>query len=123
MMTQSYAGYGLPPDVADEMMKKIAGSRQKMKEKNMNIDPVNSWVAVDPLEKSDKVGSLIVVQKNDSYRRGKVTALPYELDPKVQHLRIGNVIIYDSLGSIEIGLGETKITLVKTVEIVAVVRE
>lgn len=90
---------------------------------NMIIDPVNTWVLVEPVETTDKVGGLFVVQKNESYRRGKILALPYELDPKVQHLRTGNVIIYDSLGSIEVGLGDSKATLVKAVEIVAVVRD
>lgn len=95
----------------------------KKEKSKMTVEPVNSWVLVEPLETTDKVGSLYVVTKTESYKQGKIVALPYSLDEKVQHLRIGNVIVYDSLGAVTVRLGQGTATLVKTVEILCVVRE
>ena len=87
------------------------------------VEPVNSWITLEPIQAEDKVGSLVVVTKDEGYKRGKVTALPYELDSKVKYIRVGNVVVYDVHGSVTVRIGDGNVTLVKANEILCVLRE
>lgn len=89
----------------------------------MTVDPVNQWIVVTPKAESDKIGSLVIVRHGESpYRRGRIDAISSELPKECQHLRVGNEIVYDSLGAIGVQLDDKKVILVKAKEIVAVLR-
>lgn len=86
------------------------------------LKPMNKHVWIETITSENKVGSLYVVSHSqNSYLLGRVLGFA-ECD-ETKNLKIGDTVLYDSLGAVSHRLGKQSLTTVKALNIIAVVSD
>lgn len=89
------------------------------------LNPTNKWVVIDPLKEDEKVGSLgiIIAPSNALQKQHKLARVVAKDDcEEAKKFEVGDLVFYDVIGSVEGRVGNKGFTIVKALNIMAVVK-
>lgn len=83
----------------------------------MKITPRGEWLVIEPID-ANKVNGLWVPDSGKAaYKQGKVLGVPNEPDDKAKGIKVGDLIVYDTVGVVDFNLGNKKVFMLKAREI------
>jgi co-chaperonin GroES (HSP10) len=90
------------------------------------LKPTNKWIVIDPLKEDEKVGSLglIIAPGNALQKQHKMARVVAKDDcDEARAFNVGDMVLYDVIGSVETRIGNTVFTVVKASNVMSVVKE
>jgi co-chaperonin GroES (HSP10) len=89
----------------------------------VRLRPVRQWLTVTPIEVS-KVGTLYAPESAVAqYRRGRVVDVPDKPTEETEGYKTGDVVVYDSVGAIQLRINNKTFHALKGREIVGVLED
>jgi co-chaperonin GroES (HSP10) len=89
----------------------------------MKLRPVRQWVTVQPIE-VQKVGILYAPESSQAqYRRGRIVDVPLKTTEETEGYKTGDVVVYDSVGAIQLRINNNTFHALKGREIVGVLED
>lgn len=88
-----------------------------------DLKPTNKWVVIDPVKEDERVGKegLIIAPGNalqKQHKMARIVALEEGSD-EAKSFRIGDLVFYDVIGSVEGRVGNQGFTMIKAASILA----
>jgi co-chaperonin GroES (HSP10) len=90
------------------------------------LKPANKWVVIDPVKEDERVGKegLIIAPGNALQKQHKMARVIAKDDSdEAKHFKVGDLVFYDVIGSVEGRVGNQGFTMVRALNIMAVVCE
>lgn len=88
----------------------------------IELKPMNKHVWIEPISSEGKVGSLYVVSHSqNSHQLARVLA--FAECAETDGLKVGDTVLYDSLGAYSHRIGKQTVTTVKALNIISIVNE
>lgn len=89
----------------------------------MKLRPVRQWITVEPIEVT-KVGTLYTPDSAKAqYKRGRVVDVPLKPTEETEGYKTGDVVVYDTVGTIELRINNKTFHALKGREIVGVLED
>lgn len=86
---------------------------------SVKIEPRNKWLVIEPVDEPSMVRGLYIPGNvNEAYKMAKVVAVPPDVDMQVE---AGQIVIYDSLGTVPMRFEGGVVNFVKSVNVLGVV--
>jgi co-chaperonin GroES (HSP10) len=90
------------------------------------LKPANKWVVIDPVKEDERVGKegLIIAPGNALQKQHKMARIVAKDDcDEAKNFKVGDMVFYDVIGSVEGRVGNQGFTMVRALNIMAVVAE
>lgn len=86
----------------------------------MKIEPKNKWLVIEPVDNAGKIGEIFVPGNvTNPYKLARVISVAGEC----QDLEPGNLVVYDSLGTVSVHVVDRTVTFVKAVNVLGAVKD
>lgn len=89
------------------------------------LKPMNKYIVIDPLKEDERVGKegLIIAPSNaleKQHRMARVVAKDETCD-ETKNINVGDIVFYDHIGAVQGRVGNKGFTIVKVLNVLAVV--
>lgn len=90
----------------------------------VELKPMNKYIVIKPMAADEKVGGGILYAPGNALERQHKTGTVVAIAAceEAGDLKVGDVVLYDSIGSVEHRIGNQMFTTVKVLNVLAVVR-